>query len=308
MSEQTRDLARIDYLHGMKYREIADKYKVSLSTVKSWKVRYKWQRDNVHTNDDKKSTQTKSKKSMHTKKSTQAKSKEENIVNKKVEEKLSQNMERSIDRMLINDQLNEKQKLFCIYYIKCFNATKAYRKAYGCDYISAMTNGSRLLGNDKIRAEIERLKADKLKGAMLSPQDILQKYIDAAMADITDYMKFGHEKIPMTNKDGSPKLDKDGNPRYYVNNYVVLNNSDEVDASLITEVKEGKDGVSIKLLDKKWALDFLAKYKSLLDAPTQQKLDIERRKMELLEKNANNLDEDVDYVVEGGSDENQEEN
>ncbi len=35
------DLAYKDYLKGMKYREIADKYNVSLNTVKSWKTR-KW--------------------------------------------------------------------------------------------------------------------------------------------------------------------------------------------------------------------------------------------------------------------------
>lgn len=36
--------ALADYKAGLKYREIAAKYGVSLSTVKSWKVRYKWSR------------------------------------------------------------------------------------------------------------------------------------------------------------------------------------------------------------------------------------------------------------------------
>lgn len=44
--------ALLDYQDGMKYQEIATKYKVALSTVKSWKTRYKWQRE--------KSTRTKS--------------------------------------------------------------------------------------------------------------------------------------------------------------------------------------------------------------------------------------------------------
>lgn len=38
------ELAYIDYKDGMKYQEIADKYNVSLSTVKSWKSR-KWEKD-----------------------------------------------------------------------------------------------------------------------------------------------------------------------------------------------------------------------------------------------------------------------
>ncbi|MBT2680038.1 hypothetical protein J7E38_13570 [Bacillus sp. ISL-35] len=38
-------LAEKDYMKGMKYKDIADKYEVSLNTVKSWKKRYGWNRD-----------------------------------------------------------------------------------------------------------------------------------------------------------------------------------------------------------------------------------------------------------------------
>ena len=44
----------------MKYKDIAEKYNVSLNTVKSWKTRYKWSRDNkkgVHTKRKKVRTQ-----------------------------------------------------------------------------------------------------------------------------------------------------------------------------------------------------------------------------------------------------------
>ena len=34
------ELAEIDYKSGMKYKDIAEKYNVSLNTVKSWKTRY----------------------------------------------------------------------------------------------------------------------------------------------------------------------------------------------------------------------------------------------------------------------------
>ncbi|MED4082031.1 phage terminase small subunit [Halalkalibacterium halodurans] len=37
--------AEKDYVKGMKYKEIAEKYGVSLNTVKSWKKRYGWNRD-----------------------------------------------------------------------------------------------------------------------------------------------------------------------------------------------------------------------------------------------------------------------
>ncbi|MCR6116648.1 hypothetical protein HXA31_20175 [Salipaludibacillus agaradhaerens] len=37
--------AEKDYVKGMKYKEIADKYEVSINTVKSWKRRHEWSRE-----------------------------------------------------------------------------------------------------------------------------------------------------------------------------------------------------------------------------------------------------------------------
>ena len=54
------ELAYQDYLKGMKYKEIAEKYGVTINTVKSWKTRYKWSKDgkkSVHTKTGKVCTQ-----------------------------------------------------------------------------------------------------------------------------------------------------------------------------------------------------------------------------------------------------------
>lgn len=47
-----KELAYQDYLNGMKYKEIAEKYGVTINTVKSWKTRYKWSRDGVRTKNE----------------------------------------------------------------------------------------------------------------------------------------------------------------------------------------------------------------------------------------------------------------
>ena len=52
-------LAEKDYMTGMKYKDIAVKYGVSLNTVKSWKTRYKWNKKGVHTKKEKACTQKK---------------------------------------------------------------------------------------------------------------------------------------------------------------------------------------------------------------------------------------------------------
>lgn len=60
MSEtQNYILAEQDYMSGMKYKDIADKYGVSLNTVKSWKVRHKWDKKGMHTKSEKVCTQKK---------------------------------------------------------------------------------------------------------------------------------------------------------------------------------------------------------------------------------------------------------
>ena len=45
-NDEKRKLARKDWKKGMKYKEIAEKYQVSLSCVKSWASRY-WKKDKV---------------------------------------------------------------------------------------------------------------------------------------------------------------------------------------------------------------------------------------------------------------------
>lgn len=39
-----KEQAHADYVNGMKYQDIADKYGISINTVKSWKQRNNWQR------------------------------------------------------------------------------------------------------------------------------------------------------------------------------------------------------------------------------------------------------------------------
>lgn len=54
------ELALLDYQTGMKYKDIAEKYGVTINTVKSWKTRYRWSKDSkkgVHTKSGKVCTQ-----------------------------------------------------------------------------------------------------------------------------------------------------------------------------------------------------------------------------------------------------------
>lgn len=242
MNEKVRapnsDLAYVDYCKGMKYKEIAEKYGVTINTVKSWKTRYKWSKD------DKKSVHTKNKK----------------VCTQKSEKKKP--AENEVESVIENSDLTDKQRLFCIYYTRCFNATKAYQKAYGVDYPTAVANAYRMMENDGIKKEIIRLKQNRFNRELLAESDIFQKYMDIAFSDITDYVKFGTEKVPVMAMYGpvqvkDPETGKKKTLMETVN-VIHFKDSTEVDGTIVAEVKHGKNGSSIKLADRMKALQWLS--------------------------------------------------
>lgn len=237
--------ARKLYQSGMKLVDIANKLNLPDGTVRRWKSSYKW--------DVSKSERSDKKTNVRNKKEHLVTDKEKTVVDEV--------------RQIVQDaDLTDKQQLFCLYYIRCFNATKAYQKAYGCSYETALTNGSALLRNTRIRNEVQELKKNLLNRAMLSEEDIFQKYMDIAFADITDYVAFGTKQIGYT--------DKAGNDRTAVVSYVDLKESTEIDGTLITEISQGKDGIKIKLADRMKALQWIADHMDLATEEQKARIDI----------------------------------
>jgi hypothetical protein len=63
------------------------------------------------------------------------------------------------------DWLTQKQKMFCLEYLKSFNATDAYRKVYWGQQKTCEVNGCKLLSNAKVSqylAEKAQKKTEKL--------------------------------------------------------------------------------------------------------------------------------------------------
>lgn len=119
-----------------------------------------------------------------------------------------------------------------------------------------------MLRNDKVKEEIIRLKQNRLNQELLSEEDIFQKYMDIAFSDITDYVEFGTEKVPVMTMYGPAQVQdpKTGKKKTLTEtvNIIHFRDSSEVDGSIISEVKHGKNGSSIKLADRMKALQWLA--------------------------------------------------
>lgn len=259
----TRKLAEVDYEAGLKYKELAEKYNVSINTVKSWKSRYKWQR-----NTEKKGAHKKEKGCTQKTKRLHTKTDAEKEEKKNAEE---------IEEIIKNDELTAKQQLFCSYYVKSFNATKAYQKAFEVSYNTAAVLGSRMLRNVKVKKQIEELKANRLNREFLSEEDIFQRYIDIAFADMTDYMEWGNELVEVPDTAGGTITVK--------KNVVRFRDSSKVDGSLINEVKNGSSE-TIKLPDRMRALQWLTEH---MDMATEK----QRAEIALLKAKSNMNEEEV---------------
>lgn len=164
--------AEQDYMTGMKYKEIAEKYDTTINTVKSWKKRYGWNRgEGAH--------------------------KIEKVCTQKTKgaPKKAMPIDDGTKETLQNSDLTPEQQMFCIYYSKTFNAAQSYQKAYGCKYETAMVNGCLLLRNTKVREEIERLKEIKRQQIVAGADDIVELQMRIAFADAGNYATFGNNGI-----------------------------------------------------------------------------------------------------------------
>ena len=244
---QKAEKARELYKGGMKLVEIASQLECSAATIRTWKNRYKWDADESETFQKKNETKRNVSKSNASKKQS-----EETAVADEVRQ------------VIQNTNLTDKQQLFCIHYIRCFNATKAYQKAYGVDYATAASIGYRLLEKDGVKQEIHRLKQDRLNREFLSESDVFQKYMDIAFADVTDFVEFGNEDVDVIPDTGERKT--------ITVSYVNIKNDADVYGTIISEVSKGKDGVKVKLADRMKALQWLTDHMDL--ATEKQKAEI----------------------------------
>lgn len=253
MDKKNYELAEEDYIKGMKYKDIADKYGVSINTVKSWKNRYKWCKI----------------KSVHTKN------------NKKGAKEI---IAPEIEKLANDEELNDNQKLFCVIYSRCLNATKAYQRVYNCTYENAMVEGCKALRNPKIDYQIKQLISTRFNKEYIK-ESILQKYLDIAFADINDYVSYGFDdRVVGYTDDGQPIIDK--------TNYMEFKDSVRVDGTIISEIKTSRQGASIKLHDKLKALDWLSNFFEM-NPEFKHKKEYDYKKFEL-EKERFNYQKDKD--------------
>lgn len=235
---------------GATAQHCAEKYNIPAGTIRSWISRAKSREENTTT----KKTATNSRNKATAKKGTQHKR------DKTATKRNATVLENPIIKLKdVNEELTDKQRLFCLFYIRNFNATQAAIKA-GYSPNTARQIGYELLTNPHVRAEVQRLKEIKIQSIMITEDDIVERYMRVAFADMTDVAEWGIEEVIDYDPNGAIPIDKDGNIKMLKLNYLNFKGSDQVDGGLICEISKGKHGLKIKLEDRQKALDWLANY------------------------------------------------
>ena len=95
--------------------------------------------------------------------------------------------------------------------------------------------------------------------------------MDIAFSDLTDYLSWGRRTVQVMGAFGpvyETVIDPDTGeevkqPLMKIINAVEFRESADVDGSILSEVKQGKDGVSIKVIDPAKALEWLTSHMNM---------------------------------------------
>lgn len=137
-------------------------------------------------------------------------------------------------------KLSVKQENFCNYYIECGNASEAYRRAYSCSNMkdeSINRKSIELLNNGKITARVKELQEELKKKSDITKEEVLNMLKSFMYADIRNFL---------TIKNG---------------NVIFKDSEDWTDemAMQVESVKQGKEGIEIKLNGRTWTIQRICK-------------------------------------------------
>lgn len=153
--------------------------------------------------------------------------------------------------------LNEKQKRFVSEYIIDLNAKQAAIRA-GYSPKGAEPQASRLLSNAKIQVEIAKAMEDRGKRTGITQDRVLAELSAIAFAKATDYVE----------------VDDNGIVR--IKPTAELTDEQK---KAIASIKEGANGIEIKLTDKTKALEMLSRHLGLFN----DKLNVNVEAIEIIE-------------------------
>lgn len=145
--------------------------------------------------------------------------------------------------------LTPKQQRFVDEYLLDLNATQAAIRA-GYSQKTARQIGNRMLTNVDIQSAIEKSMQSRAGRTEITQDMVLRELAKIGFSDIRKLVRWGNTEIVSG-------VDDEGEPTVEVHHGLCLVGADNIDdatAAAISEISEGREGLKVKLHDKKGAL------------------------------------------------------
>lgn len=146
-------------------------------------------------------------------------------------------------------KLTEKQQKFCDEYLIDLNATQAAIRA-GYSSNTANEQGARLLAKVSVQNYIQERKQDRIERTEITQDMVLNELANIAFSNIADYVKVVEKEAVVDGK----KI------KYKTVDATLTDNLSEEQKKALSVIKEGKNGLEIKMNDKVRALELLGKH------------------------------------------------
>ena len=137
-------------------------------------------------------------------------------------------------------QLTEKQRRFCDEYLIDLNATRAYKAVYPSvkKDESAHACAAKLLRKATVKSYLDERIRERQKRTEITQDRVLREIAAIAFADIGDVVSVSGGAVCLANTDELP----------------------EEKRKMISGIKEGREGVEVKMYDRLKALELLGKH------------------------------------------------
>ena len=180
--------------------------------------------------------------------------------------------------------LTAKQQRFVDEYLVDLNATQAAIRA-GYSPHTANQAGPRLLVNVGVEAEIARRMEERSGRVQITQDMVLRELAKIGFSDIRKVLRWGNTEVRLVSDEAEEPSDDDMIPYHGL----ALVDSSEIDdntAGAIAEVSQGRDGLKVKLHDKKGALVDIGRHLGMFNAPGHADLDAELKRLEIAKRKA----------------------
>lgn len=180
--------------------------------------------------------------------------------------------------------LTAKQQRFVDEYLVDLNATQAAIRA-GYSPSTARVIGAENLTKPDIDAAIAKRMQERSGRVEITQDMVLRELAKIGFSDIRKVLRWGNTEVRLVSDEAEEPSDDDMIPYHGL----ALVDSSEIDdntAGAIAEVSQGRDGLKVKLHDKKGALVDIGRHLGMFNAPGHADLDAELKRLEIAKRKA----------------------